>query len=362
MTSVSPGPRWPVPVGYALLTAAVCLLTVAALLALWIAPGLRRADPDPPVALRSAGTGDVVDPATLAGDRPVVHRGVPLTQQVEVSVQEPTDAHRLTYQIGSSLLRSDLPPDRALVRARLHRVTVDRVDGLPVGEGVNATVAVERDAPSVPVHADGLEVRWPVGAGRHGYPYYDAVARSSEPIDFVTETDRDGVRLYLYRQRTGPTDLSADDPAAAPTVSADALGLPGEGGIRVRTFRTVERSLWVEPRTGIVVDGTEDVHEYLGRTPDEDLLTTLRVELAVDDSSAGGRLRQARAELDRWRTVGVVAPAVTAGLGVVGLSAGVVVLRAARRRPGDRDDDNRPPVVTRLDSPALQSTGGGEVE
>ena len=332
MTSASTGSARLALVGYALTTAATCLLTVATLLALWIAPGVQRADPDPPAGLQYRGTGDVADPAALAEGRVVVHRGVPVTRRVQVTVQEPADADRLTYEIGTTVLRADLPQDRALVRARLHRVTVDRTDGMPVGEGINGTVATEPDAPSVPVHVDGLEVRWPVRAERRSYPYYDADARVSAPIDFVEETEREGVPVHLYRQRTGPADLSAHDPSAATTLPAEALGLPGTGGHRVRTFRTVERSVWVEPRTGIVVDATERVHEYLGRDADEELLTVLRLDLSVDEDSRRERLGQAEAASDRWRVLRVTAPSALAVLGGIGLACGVLAARAGRRR------------------------------
>ena len=343
MTERRPGGRLRRAVAPAALCLGACLLTIAVLLVAVLVPAQSKTPLDVVTTISCEGRGDVLDAATLDSDRLRVDRDVPITYRQRTAVQEPSDADRVTVEIATSILRDDRPEKEGLVSAMLHRVTADRRTAMPEGDGINGSVATEQDMPSTPVHVDGLEVKWPFDAQRQSYPFYDSTARASQPIDYVDSGPVEGasgsVDAYHYHQKLDPVDLSKVDPNAVMQLPAGALGLPGTGNVRVKMYYPVDRDYYVEPRTGTVVDAVERIHQYLGRSASDELVTAFRFDAELDRESVDEQTGVALDALHRLHLWGVVMPSVLAVIGALLLVGGLVDgVRRHRRAPAPTEN------------------------
>ena len=99
----------------------------------------------------------------------------------------------------------------------------------------------------------GLQYFFPFAVERRSYDHFDPLAQRVEPIDFVEESPRNGLDTYQFHHRLSglPLNLAAGE-------LLDALS---DG--REQPHYAVDRTVWVEPRTGTIIDSVEEVHVYL---------------------------------------------------------------------------------------------------
>ncbi|ADG87530.1 hypothetical protein TBS_24540 [Thermobispora bispora] len=171
----------------------------------------------------------------------------------------------------------------------------------------------------------GLAFRLPFGARPQGYPMYEPLVKQEVRLRFDGTETVAGVETYRYTYRVGPVKIE-DLPDPVPGRS---VGLPSWRRITVARYTEVDRTLWVEPESGLIVKTLLRRHDTL-RTPDQvERQTSLQAELVTSE----GDVRALAEEALRWRRwaqlVRDVVPALCLGIG--GLLAAVLVgLRAAR--------------------------------
>ncbi len=83
------------------------------------------------------------------------------------------------------------------------------------------------------------------------------------------------------------------------------------------------RDLWVEPKTGVVVKGQEQLHQYYGRNKDAVDVEVLKVTLPFDEATIEYQVQQARDGMDKLSLFGRTVPIVAGVLGVIALIAGI---------------------------------------
>lgn len=205
-----------------------------------------------------------------------VDTNVPLVSQRFLTVEDPADADEMTVQAGQTLRRIDKQGDTGLLTATIDRVTIDRKTGMPVDKEPNGSIAVtttkEGENIADPVQHTGLQYRFPIGTEKKSYPYFDLNARKTSDANFVEETEINNMRVYHFQQSVPATSLW--DVVQAPT---NRLSLPaakwgvegGETPVTMTRFYTNTRDIWVEPKTGTVIKGSEQIHLYYARSADK---------------------------------------------------------------------------------------------
>ncbi|WP_278313713.1 DUF3068 domain-containing protein [Lolliginicoccus levis] len=354
---------------------AVFLLVVAALLPLYTAPKLERLPLGHESTRIMEGSGTLLDVALLAqGDEEPWEEDVPLRSQTRVTVEDPVSSETATLQAGHALMRADSTPGRGLVSALIDRVTIDRHDAMPVSEPI-ASLQVDRESPAVQLPRDGLQYRFPYGAGRQAYPVYDLTARASSAAEFVEDTELDGVTVRHYRQALGPVDLfrATRDQANRVGMTRAGWGLVDEsaddaGEILFMTrYYTVQRDLWVEPVSGTIVDSREQVNQFFGTSPEDRALPVSEHDLSFTSATVAAQLDAARAERDRVQLAIGAGPVsihtswILVALGLVSLGAGLALgVRASRRDDAAEDEpDDSDDGAGTDDDPAVMLYSGG---
>lgn len=333
----------PSPVALALIGLGALLLVAALLIPTYTLGRLEKIPLDLETTTVSTGEGRVLDAASLTtGTGPVFTENVPLISQRFLTVEEPSNADVVTLQAGSTLRRTDRQGDSGLLTANVDRVTVDRKTSMPVEDPVG-TIQVVADQPATEVAHTGLQYKFPFNVQQESYPFFDLNARESFPIDFVEETEINGLPVYHFRQEIGPVNLAEAVPGVAANsveLPAAAWGLEGEEPVRLDRFYTNVREIWVEPRTGTAVRGQEQPYQFYARdaaTPDVDVL---RATLAFDENTVERHVQIATDGKNLINTVGRTVPIIAAILGVLSLLGGILLLLRGSRTP--KKDDEQP--------------------
>ncbi|MBH0778717.1 DUF3068 domain-containing protein [Nocardia bovistercoris] len=258
-----------------------------------------------------------------------IDTNVPLISQRFVTVEDPSDATEMTIQAGQTLRRIDKQGDTGLLTATVDRVTIDRKDGMPVDKDPNGSIAVTTNAAGEsiadPVQHTGLQYRFPIGTEKKTYPYFDVNARKTFDINFVEETEINSTKVYHFQQTVPATNLY--DVVKAPTnrltLPAAKWGLPGEGDVTMARYYTNVRDVWVEPETGTIVKGGEQLHLYYARTGDKPDVTALKSNLVFDENTVESQLSIAKDNIDKLSLYGRTMPIILGILGVIAIIGGI---------------------------------------
>ncbi|MBY4127280.1 DUF3068 domain-containing protein [Rhodococcus fascians] len=325
------------------------LVVAAILIPTYTVSALEKTPLDLEVTTVSTGTGSVLDARSLAAGRAVVDQNVPLTSQRFVTVEDPSDSDIMTLQAGQTLRRSDKQADTGLLTASVDRVTIDRKTSMPV-ESPIGTIQVAGDKPAEEVAHTGLQYKFPFNSEQKSYPFFDVNARASKDIDFVEATEVNGTPVNQYQQTVGPVDLSTvvNLPTNKVTLPADTWGVEG-GTAPVTMTRWYEntRTLWVEPETGVVIKGEEQIHQYYGREAGKPEVDVLKAPITFDENTVEFQIQQAKDGQDKISLFGRTVPIVAGILGVISLIAGVFLLlrgggTGGHRQPARVDNAPRP--------------------
>ncbi|APE37818.1 hypothetical protein BOX37_32165 [Nocardia mangyaensis] len=267
-----------------------------------------------------------------------IDTNVPIVSQRFLTVEEPSDADEMTVQAGQTLRRDDRDGDSGLLTASVDRVTLNRVTGAPIDASPNGSIAVNVDASGAsvadPSQRVGLQYRFPIGTEKKSYPYFDLNARATYDIEFVEESEIKGVPVYHFRQSIPVTNMWDVVPAATNklTLPAAKWGLEGEEPVTMTRFYTNTRDVWVEPKTGAVLKGGEQIHLFYGRSANQIDVTALKSHLVFDDETIDAQLAVTQESLDKLSLFGKTLPITLGVIGALLLIAGIVLgILSARR-------------------------------
>ncbi|WP_426824419.1 porin PorA family protein [Corynebacterium halotolerans] len=158
---------------------------------------------------------------------------------------------------------------------------------------------------------NGLQYFFPYNTERVSYAFFDPMIQLAEPLDFVDRVEHEGLRSYEFQQTVPAVDLMSsmaqgftqphgisDAPemppllrmgdldeeqreaisslrvngAASQFYSAAELaseGMSATDRVSLSPYYSVDRTLWVEPQSGTVIDRVDRVWVYLAAGQDE---------------------------------------------------------------------------------------------
>ena len=317
------------------------LLTAAVLLTTYTAGKIAKIPLDIDTTLISSGTGAALDPASLSATRFVVDQNVPLVSQQAVTVETPANAQVVTFQMGTSVRRTDRQQDSGLLLALVDTVTLDRRTAEAVsdderpGGSVQKPRTIEDDRPSTTIALphEGLAFRFPFATEKRSYPFFDPIAQKPFDANYDGEDDVNGLTTYRFTQNVG---YDADGNLAEPiryaslydqneegevTARAELWGLPGDPyePVTMTRYYAAQRTFWVDPVSGTVVKATERANHYYARE-------ALRPEMALADytvtsteETIESQVASARNERDRLALWSRVLPISLGAAGLVAL-------------------------------------------
>ncbi len=182
----------------------------------------------------------------------------------------------------------------------------------------------------------GLVYQWPFYAEKTSYPFYDEVLRRTYPIIYQRTETLHGLDLYRFEQRIEPTLLSRVD------VPGNLVGHPDKPTVSAERWYGIERTYWVEPRSGVIVKAGNHRRETL-RVGGADALTVFDANMVLGDRDSA---RIAREAGDARVQIGLIHDvAFWGGLGLGALLLLFAGLLALRRDTHEQAEPEREPAA-----------------
>ncbi|GED96110.1 DUF3068 domain-containing protein [Gordonia crocea] len=307
-----------------------------------------------------------------------------LTQQRRSRIVDPSDRRQATVQ-SAQTVRIDrvreangkqVEPtmagageerrcDDALLTASIDRVSVDRKTSVPNGavNSIQTEAAPEGADPktvSVEAKRQGFQYKFGFNVKKREYYYFDLNTRQDTRVRFVDEKTINGVTTYHFVTEVPETDLAdletpQGEAALGTMVSMPARwwGIAGKGvkpseTLTMHRYARSTRHVWVEPKTGTIVDGREDQYQYF-KFPDQSEETpaavrdfempSLKATFQWDEATVKAQAERAEHYAGELRFGQTVLPLILGGAGVVFLLLWLAGLFLARRRGDDGPDD-----------------------
>jgi len=173
----------------------------------------------------------------------------------------------------------------------------------------------------------GLAYQWPFYSKKTSYPYYDEALRKTYPMSYQRTEELFGLTVYRFEQHIEPT-LVGPQP-----VPASMVGKPGTGMVDAERWYAMDRTFWVEPRSGVIVKAGNHRRETL-RVDGEDALTLFDANMVLTDKDSRRIVREAadaRVQIGLLHT-GAFWAGLLLGLLLIAF-AGVLMLRRAVEEP-----------------------------
>lgn len=363
----------------------VFMLVVAIMLPTYTKSKAMKTPLDLEVATVATGEANILDASSLLSGTPEVAENVPVEARRHVVVVDPTDRDQISVEAAQRVLRMDKPApsgdaaiDERLVNATVDNITLDRVTSEPI-EGTGSIRTSHDDEAPTPLPREGLQYKFPFEVEKRSYDYFDLTSRTTNEIEYVGEDKIDGMTVYHFSQNVGPVDLqeAVGGVGNEVTVPASAIGLapepagdeesegaegeqdaeaPAEDGeeategdeaeeadepeVTVTRYYTNERNLYVEPTTGVIVRGSEKIHQYFAETADApeanriDALNVTNPEgLMFDQETIDFQVEQAEDGISQIRLLTRIVPIVLGVVGVIFIVGGLLWgTRAGGRR------------------------------
>ena len=182
---------------------------------------------------------------------------------------------------------------------------------------------VTQDGSSEPVRRTGIVLKFPFGTERRDYDMWDATLGAAVRARFGGAEQVDGVAAYRFTVTIPPTDVGATE------VPSSIVGVDSVSTVSVRQVYSAERTMWVEPATGGLLDIRQHVHQTLVRGATEVL--ALDATFVLSERSRDSAVRQ----LGRGVHLGRMHDTYPLALGITGaLLVGLAVGLSRRGRRG----------------------------
>ena len=352
-------------VALAVMGLGAALLTAALLLTTYTAGKIEKIPLNIDKTLVSGGTGTALDPASLSATRFVIDRDVPVVSQQAITVETPANAQVVTFQVGTSVRRTDRQQDSGLLLALVDTVTLDRRTAEAVsdderpGGSVQKPRTFEDDKPStnIALPHEGLTYRFPFNTEKKSYPFFDAIAQKPFDANYDGEDDVNGLSTYRFTQNVGyDADGKLVDPIkyaslydrnedGEVTARAELWGLPGDPyePITMTRFYAAQRTFWVDPVTGVIVRSEEHANHYYARDPLLPEMALADYKVTSTEQTVESKVAMARDERDRVALWSRILPISFAAAGLIALiGAGLLAwfsvrIESALAGPGEDD-------------------------
>jgi uncharacterized membrane protein len=216
--------------------------------------------------------------------------------------------------------------DGGVIDAIQERIALDRVS------------AQSRNCCGDQPRHEGLTLKFPFNTKKTSYQFWDSRAKRAFPATFAGTDRIDGVDVYRFEQHFSGIPLQQIE------VGGAQAGQPDQVTVPATLMYANDRTLWVEPRTGIIVKGSENQTQILQTADGRPVLTGFRGTLTWDDATVRKMGDDAKTAASQLRMLQTTLPLAALVLGLALIVLGMVLLA---RRPASPTPADEPAPETR---------------
>jgi hypothetical protein len=195
---------------------------------------------------------------------------------------------------------------------------------------IDRHTAVARDCDSAAVDDDrsatieGLTLTFPFGTQKRDYDVFNSTAGAAFPATFEGTEKLQGLDVYRFQLSIPETVIRQAEAPGSLVGSAESV-------VTADVVYSNEKTFWVEPTSGVIVTAEEHPNTVL-RGPDGTVGPTLLAgTFAGDEKTISDGVARAEDVRGQINLISLVLPLGLAGLGVLLLVAGVLLVLRGRR-------------------------------
>lgn len=293
-------------IGWLLVVLGSFALVVGILVKVYAADALQVTPENVDSVTRLSGTTDRLNPAE--GETELMD--VKVTSVTQTDTQRSDD--EVVAWVNTTCVVKDLPdtpdcvdaddPQNRLITATIDVFATDRKTAL----AVNDEKYLSDDA----VPHEGLVNKWPFGAEKKDYPYWDGLLGEAVTAEYTGTENLDGLEVYVY-------EVSIDEEPAEVVSGVDGL-------------YSAEKTIKVEPMSGsIIYQEQRDVRTL----PNGDPLNDLQV--AFTDEQLEQSIADGKDAVSQLNLISTTVPIAAIAAGIVLLILGLFMVTRGRRSRED---------------------------
>lgn len=274
----------------------------------------------------------VTDEHATYFDAPTVKPGAGKILTKATVVGDPKDSERASQETGRNVVvvnqwqttRATKDGGQTWENPPMAAYTAKYALDASTGEGVNWKGNTKDGKPFNP---SGQTIKFPFDTQKDGkYEYYDSTLDKPLPVKFAGEEKLDGLTVYKFTQSVPRTKFTTID--VPPTI----FGLPDGGGVVADRYYENERTLWVEPTTGVMMKVQEKQHQEL-EVPNASPVNAMTTTSTMTDATVQANVDEYKTKSMQLKILKTTAPLVLGLLGLGALVLGLLLSIRAGRRP-----------------------------
>ncbi|MGH3739043.1 MAG: DUF3068 domain-containing protein [Micromonosporaceae bacterium] len=306
--------------GYLLLAVGAFALVLAVMMPLYAYPSLAQLERGgPPVKSYAEGTVTIFNPESVKDEDAEIERSdveVRINRTVKGITAAP-EAKKygkvMVWEIGMVMLEPANPnAANEPISVYEQKVCLDRHTGEAVEPCSSEYIKDPGRADDYKTFNgphEGQIYKFPFGTEKRDYRYFDTVLRTAPVAKYVREDTIDGLDVYVFEQKIERTKVEDRE------VPGRLIGLPDQANVLAERYYENTRTLWVEPTTGSIVKGTEELKNYLEDPASGERLTLLEGKLDLTEESTRENVKRAG---DGARKLNLISSTAPWTLGIVG--------------------------------------------
>jgi Porin PorA len=278
------------------------LIALAPLLHFWVGPSLIKAPLGGDVVSDSVGDNVVYFDFASQSQK----NGTVRNRDVYHGVEDDSDGDTAVYTLTSETYPGPEPDLGTDINASQERFAVDRKTGAAVPDPRNKE-RVDDDVDNPNAKHSGNINKLPFNTEKKSYPFWDSHIRSSQyPMEYRGEETVAGLKTYRFEQSVPDTPLPAVQP---------------------ETHYVSHKTIWVEPETGVIVKGQQQLNITTGGVSDTQRLTILDGTFTFTEQNIADSAKRAKDGRHSIGLVKVTVPIICLVLGIILLVAGLFLQR-----------------------------------
>ena len=163
-----------------------------------------------------------------------------------------------------------------------------------------------------PIEHEGLFFKFPFDTQKKSYQWWDGDLAKAATMEYVREETLEGVKTYVFRQTTPKAQVAQRE------VPKALFGDSASGNVQADVMYGNTRTLWIEPNTGVLIKGQEELERSLQAAAYPELFTT-KGTIAYSDGTV-------KKNAEDWGTKGQLLGFINGPLTVVGIGLGILLV------------------------------------
>lgn len=267
-----------------------------------------------------------------------------ITTDLDIRVKTVGDANAPKEYPGSvTYVNTTLTSDSAgtmsvdgKVRGEVERMTFDARTG-EATPNVDGDFISDTEGDQTAVIHKGLVAKFPFATEKKTYDFWEASLKQAFPIEYDGTTTFEGLTVYTFHQVIEPTKTGTMD------VPLSLLGLEGDETVTADQMYSVDRTLYVEPETGVIIQRIEKVSNTLDYQG-EPRVTLTDADVQYAQKTIDKNVDEYGSQANLLKLVRTTAPQLSFAIGLIGLIAGIGLSRRKASAGGGRKVETRDSV------------------